>query len=592
MQINVSGKRLDTAPIERLITQGEKNADSIEIVLPVMYGDIDLTALSWALAGVSDKETRVEQQLTKSVDGGSLTLTWTITEKWAAVSGCLLLELSGFNQDSTTVIKFTGKPIEVQTSAELFGLPAPDLAAEYLETMREIAAEARQAAEAIAQAGLKIIDYYPTLALLQTAVVSPKIADMYGVGVSPGIFAYVWNGTAWVKGHQLDPAVSSVNGQTGNVVLTATDMTAAFSRASTKANIATGEKLSVIFGKLMKWFTDFGTAAWMNTGTTSSTVALGNHTHTAAAVGAVPTTRKVNGKALSADVTLTAPDVGARAGDWLPTLLDVGGVNENLIHNGDFGESVINQRSFAEETTSGKYTVDGWKLELNIGGAGSVVYDNTNKCLVLKRTGAGKTSLVKWLFEIPLAESTNITITLKLQDGSTYVRTIMPTDSNQTIDLDVSKSLRVYISRQYFSVVNYSPTIENADIAVKWVKLEYGTSSTPNYPPLNPQQKLARCQRYLQHLHRYCFFVGAVLDANIIDFIVPLPVSMRVSPIMLNAGGITINGVSGFTVTPAVTYNNDSYVRCRAVKTNHGVAPATTIFASVDADNVFLSAEL
>ena len=39
----------------------------------------------------------------------------------------------------------------------------------------------------------------------------------------------------------------------------------------------------------------------------------GDHTHTAAQVGAVPTTRKVNGKALSADITLTAADVGAAA---------------------------------------------------------------------------------------------------------------------------------------------------------------------------------------------------------------------------------------------------------------------------------------
>ena len=37
------------------------------------------------------------------------------------------------------------------------------------------------------------------------------------------------------------------------------------------------------------------------------------HGVTAAQVGAVPTTRKVNGKALSADVTLAAADVGAAA---------------------------------------------------------------------------------------------------------------------------------------------------------------------------------------------------------------------------------------------------------------------------------------
>ena len=46
-------------------------------------------------------------------------------------------------------------------------------------------------------------------------------------------------------------------------------------------------------------------------GTTASTAAAGNHTHTAANVGAVPTSRTVNGKALSANITLAASDVGA-----------------------------------------------------------------------------------------------------------------------------------------------------------------------------------------------------------------------------------------------------------------------------------------
>lgn len=41
--------------------------------------------------------------------------------------------------------------------------------------------------------------------------------------------------------------------------------------------------------------------------------ATSGHTHTAAQVGAVPTTRTVNGKALSANISLTAADVGAAA---------------------------------------------------------------------------------------------------------------------------------------------------------------------------------------------------------------------------------------------------------------------------------------
>lgn len=45
---------------------------------------------------------------------------------------------------------------------------------------------------------------------------------------------------------------------------------------------------------------------------------------TAANVGAVPTSRKVNNKALSADITLDADDVGARPDTWTPTYSDVG----------------------------------------------------------------------------------------------------------------------------------------------------------------------------------------------------------------------------------------------------------------------------
>lgn len=40
------------------------------------------------------------------------------------------------------------------------------------------------------------------------------------------------------------------------------DVTATFTAASARANISTGEKLSVLFGKISKWFSDLGTAAF------------------------------------------------------------------------------------------------------------------------------------------------------------------------------------------------------------------------------------------------------------------------------------------------------------------------------------------
>lgn len=61
----------------------------------------------------------------------------------------------------------------------------------------------------------------------------------------------------------------------------------AFETAEARANVESGERLSTLFGKLRRWFSSFGAAAWMNTGTAAGTVAAGNHSHTATAVGAL-----------------------------------------------------------------------------------------------------------------------------------------------------------------------------------------------------------------------------------------------------------------------------------------------------------------
>ena len=45
----------------------------------------------------------------------------------------------------------------------------------------------------------------------------------------------------------------------------ASNVTAAFTAASTRANVVTGEKLSVLFGKIAKWFADLGSLAFKST---------------------------------------------------------------------------------------------------------------------------------------------------------------------------------------------------------------------------------------------------------------------------------------------------------------------------------------
>lgn len=226
--LSTEGKTIDTGPAARLITEGEKNADVIRIEMPASYGTLDLTALTWVLAGVTDRETRVEQELVKDTSDG-LTLQWTVTGDWAAVPGRMRLELSGISADGAAVIKFTGRPIEVRPAAEIYGLPRPELSEQYLETMRELVEQAREAADALANAGLKILGYYDSLTALAEAVTNPQIGDLYGVGPSSEMYAYVWDGEKWAKGQALSAAgaVSSVFGRTGEVTAQAGDYTAA-----------------------------------------------------------------------------------------------------------------------------------------------------------------------------------------------------------------------------------------------------------------------------------------------------------------------------------------------------------------------------
>lgn len=72
--------------------------------------------------------------------------------------------------------------------------------------------------------------------------------------------------SAQIKAHNEDKTAhpdirEAVNGKldkTGD----GSNVTAAFTKATTRTNIATGEKLSVLFGKIAKWFADLGTLAF------------------------------------------------------------------------------------------------------------------------------------------------------------------------------------------------------------------------------------------------------------------------------------------------------------------------------------------
>ena len=85
---------------------------------------------------------------------------------------------------------------------------------------------------------------------MQTSVYDPQ-------GKRMDIFKFVTDEIAKVQA----PDVSGKLDKTGD----GSNVTAAFSKASSRVNIATGEKLSVLFGKIAKWLGDLGTLAFKST---------------------------------------------------------------------------------------------------------------------------------------------------------------------------------------------------------------------------------------------------------------------------------------------------------------------------------------
>ena len=95
------------------------------------------------------------------------------------------------------------------------------------------------------------------------------------------------------------------------------NVTAAFTQAATRTNVATGEKMSVLFGKIRKWFADLGTAAFKNTGVANGVAELG-------ADGKVPAGQLPTIASAAADITydniasgLVADDVQAAIDETL-----------------------------------------------------------------------------------------------------------------------------------------------------------------------------------------------------------------------------------------------------------------------------------
>lgn len=127
----------------------------------------------------------------------------------------------------------------------------------------------------------------------------PSVPSAYTSNPAMDGTASAGSSGSWARGDHVHPtdttraAASDLTSHTGNTSnphsvtksqvgldnvpnVSTNDQTPTFSQASSRANIASGEKLSVILGKIMKYFADLGSVAYKNTTGSTSTYLRGD----------------------------------------------------------------------------------------------------------------------------------------------------------------------------------------------------------------------------------------------------------------------------------------------------------------------------
>ena len=229
----------------------------------------------------------------------------------------------------------------------------------------------------------------------------------------------------------------------------------------------------------------------------------------------VPTSRTVNGKTLSADVTLTGENIAVSTTDSTPISGAVKyRTNPNLLDNWYFGRPV-NQRGQTEYTSN--YTIDRWWLQADTS---------------LNVVDGGVNVIGKWdieqFFEKALPNRTyTLSLLYKDKTGSDPLRLIAANRSSGDVVQKITKDASGLLSITFTSgncdkiVIGFAGSTDNVATLLA-VKLELGSTQTLAHQNSSGNwvlneipdfgEQLRRCQRYCRPLpHK----LDVCLDSNI-----------------------------------------------------------------------------
>lgn len=220
--------------------------------------------------------------------------------------------------------------------------------------------------------------------------------------------------------------------------------------------------------------------------------------------------------------------------------------NVNLLHNADWGYSLVNQREHSGSVAAGAYCIDRW---YNAGNSAGTVTPSAGSHITFA-SGTTLGQKMELISDVLLGRS--VIFAYQDSSGNTYSNTLtFPSTVSGTAVTQTIGSLSVKIGFKSVSAtlicgvsrtdVPYIEIGATEVVNVRRVWLELGSVLHMEItPPLDYAANLAICQRYYQKLINGTFDpigFGAV-DASSGNLaygrvIIPLPVKMRVVPSMI-----------------------------------------------------------
>ena len=315
----------------------------------------------------------------------------------------------------------------------------------------------------------------------------------------------------------------------------------------------------------------------------------------------VPTSRKVNGKVLTEDVTLTGENIAVSTTDSTPISGAVKyRTNPNLLDNWYFGRPV-NQRGQTEYTEAGKYVIDRWWLQLD---TSLSIVDGGVKI-------SGKWD-IEHFFENTLPNATyTLSMLYKDKTGTDDLRFIVANRSDGDIKGVNTKNASGLLSFTVTSdiinklIIGFSGSTDNS-VTLLAAKLELGDTQTLAHKEngvwvLNEipdfGEQLRRCQYYafkpvnVKDYGRIASGIG--MSGNFIAFNIPIPHMRNVAPVVTGIGN-TCTFWDGMSIQSGTisSFNGTSneYITLFVSSTSFSVT-AGTPFHLLTAD-ILISADL